>query len=88
MVTRGLASRSTPLAPDRRTAFVAFYVDGQSSRASPTPRPTASSWNTRSEMPDGEYVIEALAQDASSQTLSSTRTKIWVDNGRKVAQGG
>jgi len=85
MVTRGQITL-TAAAPDRRTAYVSFYVDGQF-RGVTNSAPYRFDWNTRS-VPDGEYVIEALAQDASDQTLSSTRTKIWVDNGRKVAQGG
>jgi len=85
MVTRGQITL-TAAAPDRRTAYVAFYVDGQF-RGVTNSAPYTFSWNTRL-VPDGEYVIEALAQDASDQTLSSTRTKIWIDNTRKAAQGG
>jgi len=84
MVTRGQITL-TAAAPDRRTAYVAFYVDGQF-RGVTNSAPYTFSWNTRL-VPDGEYVIEALAQDASDQTLSSTRTKIWIDNTRKAAQG-
>jgi hypothetical protein len=84
MVTRGRITL-TAAAPDRRTAYVAFYVDGEF-RGVTNSAPYRFDWNTR-QVPDGEYVIEALAQDASSQTLSSTRTKIWVDNGRKVGAG-
>ncbi len=69
-------------APDRRTAFVAFYLDGQL-RGLTNTAPYTFRWNSRV-VPDGEYVIEALAQDANNQTLSSTRTKIWIDNQHHV----
>ncbi len=84
MVTRGLITL-TAATPDRRTAYVAFYVDGQL-RGVTNSAPYVFSWNTRS-VPDGEYVIEALAQDAGDQTLPPpTHTRIWVDNGRQAAR--
>ncbi len=73
-------------APDRRTAFVAFYLDGQL-RGLTNTAPYSFRWNSRV-VPDGEYVIEALAQDENNQTLSSTRTKIWVDNRHHVETSG
>jgi len=82
VVTRGRLT-FTAAAPDTHTAFVSFYIDGQFGGVSNS-APYTFAWNTRS-VPDGEYVIEALAQDSASQTLSSTRMKVWVDNGRKVA---
>ncbi len=59
--------------PDRRTAYVAFYVDGEL-KGITNSAPYSFNWNT-TQVPDGEYVIEAQAQDAGSQPLSSTRTK-------------
>ena len=73
-------------APDRRTAFVAFYLDGQL-RGLTNTAPYSFRWDSRV-VPDGEYVIEALAQDENNQTLSSTRTKIWVDNRHRVTSPG
>ncbi len=70
---------------DRRTAFVAFYIDGRL-RGITNTAPYGFLWNTR-QVPDGEYVVEAQAQDAAGLVLSSTRTKIWVDNGREAAGG-
>jgi len=84
-VTRGLLA-FIAAAPDTRTAFVSFYIDGQFVGVS-NAAPYTFNWNTRS-VPDGEYVIEAVAEDSSSQILpaSPTRMKIWVDNGRKMAR--
>ena len=71
--------------PDRRTAFVAFYVDGEL-KGITNNAPYSFNWNT-TQVPDGEYVIEAQSQDAGNQMLSSTHTKIWVDNGRRLEKG-
>ncbi len=65
-------------APDPRTAYVVFYVDGQLKGVTNTP-PYRVTWDTH-RVPDGEYVLEAVAQDAGNRILSSSRTKIWVDN--------
>ena len=81
LVERGAISFSVA-APDRRTAFISFYRDGQFAGVTNS-IPYTFRWDTR-EVPDGEYVIEAEAQDASNQTLSTTRTKIWVDNKHAV----
>lgn len=72
----------TVAAPDRRTAFVSFRRDGQFAGVTNSV-PYTFRWDTRT-VPDGEYVIEAEAQDANNQTLSTTRTKIWVDNQHRV----
>lgn len=85
LVERGTISL-TAAAPDPRTTYVAFYVDGEF-KGITNNVPYSFNWNTR-RVPDGEYVVETQAKDASDQLLSSTRIKIWVDNGRKVAQGG
>jgi len=74
------------VAPDPRTAFVAFYLDGQF-RGITNTTPYSFRWNS-AEVPDGEYVIEAQAQDANSQPLSFTRTKIWVDNHHRITFHG
>ena len=65
-------------APDPRTAFVVLYVDGQLQGVT-NAAPYRLTWDTH-KVPDGEYVLEAVAQDAQNRVLSSTRTKIWVDN--------
>lgn len=83
LVERGSIS-FTVAAPDRRTAFVSFRRDGQFAGITNSV-PYTFHWNTRT-VPDGEYVIEAEAQDANNQTLSTTRTKIWVDNHRAVSR--
>ena len=82
LVERGPISFSVAT-PDRRTAYVAFYRDGEFAGITNSV-PYTFRWDTRS-VPDGEYVIEAEAQDAGNQTLSTTRTKIFVDNTRKLA---
>ena len=74
----------TVAAPDRRTTFVSFHRDGQFAGVTNS-IPYTFRWDTRT-VPDGEYVIEAQAQDANNQTLSTTRTKIWVDNAHRVAR--
>ena len=68
---------------DQRTVYVAFYVDRMFKGVTNT-APYSFSWNT-AEMPDGEYVIEAQAQDANNVPLASTRTKIYIDNTHQVA---
>lgn len=72
-------------APDRRTVFVAFFVDGEL-KGITNNAPYSFNWNT-TQVPDGEYVVEAQTQDADNQPLTSTRMKIWVDNGRRVTKG-
>lgn len=84
LIERGAISFSVA-APDRRTAFIAFYRDGEFAGITNSV-PYTFRWDTR-ELPDGEYVIEAEAQDAGNQTLSTTRTKIFVDNARELAGG-
>ncbi len=83
LVERGAIS-FTVAAPDRRTAFVSFRRDGEFAGVTNSV-PYTFRWDTR-EVPDGEYVIEAEAQDVNNQTLSTTRTKIWVDNAHRVAR--
>ena len=82
LIERGAISFSVA-APDRRTAFIAFYRDGEFTSITNSV-PYTFRWDTR-EVPDGEYVIEAEAEDANNQPLSTTRTKIFVDNTRKIA---
>ena len=82
LLERGQISFSVA-APDPRTAYVAFYRDGQFAGVTNSV-PYTFHWDTR-EVADGEYVIEAQAQDADNRLLSTTRTKIWVDNTRKFA---
>jgi hypothetical protein len=72
----------TAAAPDRRTAFVSFYVDGDF-KSITNSVPYSFTWNTR-QVPDGEYVVEAQTQDALSHPLTTTRTKLWVDNSRRL----
>ncbi len=67
---------------DRRTQFAQFYVDGTFKAMSNT-RPFAFSWDTDT-VPDGEYVVETRAEDANASPLSTSRTKIWVDNAHLV----
>ncbi len=81
LVERGAISFSVA-APDRRTAFIAFYRDGEFAGITNSV-PYTFRWDTR-EVPDGEYVIEAEAQDAGNRLLSTTRTKIFVDNTRSL----
>ena len=83
LVERGAIS-FTVAAPDRRTAFISFRRDGQFAGVTNSV-PYTFRFDTRT-VPDGEYVIEAEAQDANNQTLSTTRTKIWVDNQRRVSR--
>ncbi|MGI4790271.1 MAG: Ig-like domain-containing protein [Janthinobacterium lividum] len=82
LVERGQISFSVA-APDLRTAYISFYRDGQFVGITNSV-PYTFHWDTTT-VPDGEYVIEAEAQDANNQPLTTTRTKIWVDNQRKVA---
>ena len=67
---------------DPRTKYVAFYVNG-SLRAMTNTSPYAFTWNT-DEDPDGEYTVEARAEDGNTSVLSTTRTRIWVDNLNKL----
>ncbi len=84
LVERGVIS-FTVAAPDRRTAFISFYLDGQFVSVTNSV-PYTFRWDTRT-VPDGEYVIEAEAQDINNQPLSTpTHTKIWVDNAHRVAR--
>jgi hypothetical protein len=83
LVERGQISFSVA-APDPRTAYIAFYRDGQFTSITNS-IPYTFYWDT-TKVPDGEYVIEAQAQDINNQLLSTTRTKIWVDNTHKVAR--
>jgi len=67
-----------------RTQVVAFSVDGVL-KGLTNQRPFVYVWDTE-DSPDGEYVIEARAEDAGGNTLSATRTKVWVDNTRQIAR--
>ena len=84
MVERGEITVNAA-APDRRTAYVAFYVEGEL-KGITNNAPYSFNWNT-SKVPDGEYVLVAQAQDVNSHPLTETRLKIWVDNGRRLAKG-
>lgn len=66
-----------------RTQVVAFLVDGDLKTIT-NQRPFNFVWNTE-DSPDGEYVIEARAEDAAGNLVSTTRTRIWVDNTREIA---
>lgn len=68
---------------DARAKYVAFYVDG-AFKALTNARPFSFQWDT-TDSPDGEYVVEARSQDENSAPLSVTRTRIWVDNARRLA---
>lgn len=82
LVERGAIS-FTVAAPDRRTAFVSFRRDGEFAGVTNSV-PYTFRWDTRT-VPDGEYVIEAEAEDINNQALSPpTSTKIWVDNAHRV----
>ena len=85
LIERGEVTFSAA-APDRRTAFVAFYLDGEL-RGITNTAPYSFNWNS-TDVPDGEYVIEAQAQDVNNQPLSSSRTKIWIDNHHRVTTTG
>jgi hypothetical protein len=67
---------------DPRTKYVAFYVNG-SLRAMTNTAPYSFTWNTGDD-PDGEYIVEARAEDGDTDVISTTRTRIWVDNGHKL----
>lgn len=67
---------------DPRARFIAFYVDGAFKALSNT-APYTFTWNTQ-DTPDGEYVLEARAEDDNTDTIQSTRTKVWVDNKRRL----
>jgi len=82
LVERGQIS-FTVAAPDRRTTYVAFSVDGQFAGVT-NAVPYTFRWDT-DKVPDGEYVIEAEAEDGDNRTLSTTDTKVFVDNMRKIA---
>ena len=84
MVERGEITVNAA-ATDRRTAYVAFFVEGEL-KGITNNAPYSFNWNTK-QVPDGEYVVVAQAQDADSRPLTETRMKIWVDNGRHLAQG-
>lgn len=65
-------------ATDPSTRFIVFYVDG-SFKAMSNTQPYSFTWNTK-DSPDGEYVLEARAEDENGAPLTSTRQRIWVDN--------
>ena len=67
---------------DPRTRYVAFYVNGRL-RAMTNNAPYSFTWNT-GEDPDGECVVEARAEDSNTDPISSTKTRIWVDNAKKL----
>jgi hypothetical protein len=67
---------------DTRTKYVAFYVNG-TLRAMTNTAPYSFTWNTGDD-PDGEYTVEARAEDGDTTVISTTRTRIWVDNGHKL----
>ncbi len=67
---------------DRRTQFAQFYVDGAFKAMSNT-RPFAFSWDTDT-VPDGEYVVETRAEDGNANPITTSRTKIWVDNSQRL----
>ncbi len=83
LVERGTISFSVA-APNPRTAFIAFYRDGEFTGITNS-LPYTFRWDTKT-VPDGEYVIEAEAQDVNNRLLSTTRTKIWVDNTHTLNQ--
>lgn len=66
---------------DARTRFIVFYVDG-SFKAMSNTAPFSFTWNT-TDSPDGEYVLEARAEDENASPLTSTRQRVWVDNAGK-----
>ncbi len=72
------------VANDPKTKYVAFYVDG-SFEGLTNSAPYSFLWNTR-EVPDGEYMMEARAEDDNNTVLSVTRTKVWVDNARAMVR--
>lgn len=82
-IERGRITINT-VALDPRITYVVFYVDG-AFKGVTNARPFGFSWDTTS-TPDGEYVLEAVAQDENNVPLSSTRTKVWVDNTHQAAQ--
>ncbi len=63
---------------DPRARFMLFFVDG-SFKALSNSAPYSFTWDT-SDTPDGEYVLEARAEDENATPLVSTRTRVWVDN--------
>ena len=65
---------------------MAFYVEGEL-KGITNNAPYSFNWNTSKQVPDGEYVLVAQAQDVNSHPLTETRLKIWVDNGRRLAKG-
>jgi len=67
---------------DSRTKYVAFYVNGRL-RAMTNNAPYSFTWNT-GEDPDGECIVEARAEDVNTDPISSTKTRIWVDNANKL----
>ena len=79
-VVRGQKSINITVA-DPRTKFIVFYVDGAFKALSNT-APYSFTWDT-SDSPDGEYVLEARAEDENTNLLTATRTRVWVDNARQ-----
>lgn len=63
---------------DPRTRFIVFYVNDAFKAMSNT-EPYSFTWNTK-DSPDGEYVLEARAEDENASPLTSTRQRLWVDN--------
>ena len=63
---------------DPRAKFMTFFVDGTFKAISNT-APYSFTWDT-SDSPDGEYVLEARAEDENANFVTATRTKVWVDN--------
>lgn len=70
------------VANDPQTKYVAFYVDGFFAGLTNS-APYSFLWNTK-EFADGEYMMEARAEDANNAVLSVTRTKVWVDNAHQM----
>jgi len=68
--------------PDPHARFAQFYVDGAFKAMSNT-RPFSFSWDTDT-VPDGEYVVETRAEDDNGGPLTTSRTKIWVDNSQNL----
>jgi hypothetical protein len=81
MVVRGKKTINIAVT-DPRTKFIVFYVDGTFEAMSNT-SPYSFTWDT-SDTPDGEYVLEARAEDENAFPLLTTRTKVWVDNSHQV----
>ena len=69
--------------PDPHIQMVTFSVDGVL-KSLTNQRPYLFTWDT-ADGPDGEYVVEARAADATGNVISVTRTRVWVDNTRQIA---